>query len=140
MITEDHYIPEPNSGCWLWLGFDNGGGYGRLWKKINGKRTLVSAHREMWEQTFGKIPHGMIVCHKCDVKPCINPSHLFVGTYADNMRDMIQKNRRAKAKPKPSPPPKIKGRVKDSLRRVRTDLHSAALQLLVLEHIKIYKK
>lgn len=53
------------------------------------------AHRLMWEEVNGPIPHGMCVLHRCDNPPCIRPDHLFLGTKADNVRDMIAKGRDA---------------------------------------------
>lgn len=83
------------STCWLWNGAHNTHGYGLLWHR-NGKRkwaTLV--HRIAWELHNGPIPEGFCVCHHCDTPNCINPSHLFVGTLTDNIRDMDRKGRRA---------------------------------------------
>jgi hypothetical protein len=83
------YIPEPNSGCWLWeSGFD-GWGYGRL----KYRRKYLAAHRLSWTIHRGEIPTGMWVLHKCDTPVCVNPDHLFLGTHRDNMRDMVQKGR-----------------------------------------------
>lgn len=88
-------IPEPNSGCLLWTGaaFEKRMGYGAL--NILG-RGVVAAHRLAYELHYGPIPKGMFVCHKCDVPACINPDHLFLGTQADNVRDMHSKGRQAK--------------------------------------------
>lgn len=85
----DQAIPEPNSGCWLWEKRLNKKGYGVLY--INGKSTL--AHRACWEETFGDIPKGMLICHRCDVPACVNPEHLFIGSHSDNMADMARKGR-----------------------------------------------
>lgn len=75
--------------CWLWTGpLWTVGGYGR-WKK---KR----AHREIWEQTNGPIPPGLLVCHHCDRPSCVNPVHLFLGTHRDNSQDASKKNRLAR--------------------------------------------
>lgn len=83
-------IPEPNSGCWLWLGAVRDGGYGGI--KIN--RRVVRAHRVALEVFTGTpVPDNLCVCHRCDVPACINPDHLFVGTASDNMRDMWSKGR-----------------------------------------------
>jgi hypothetical protein len=88
-ILIDLSIPEPNSGCWIWTGAFKDSGYGRL--DIN-KKTYV-AHRLSWTLFKGKIPKGSLICHKCDNRSCINPDHLFVGTYKDNMQDCLKKNR-----------------------------------------------
>jgi hypothetical protein len=71
--------------CWYWIGSRDSGGYG-----IIGPR---KAHRESYELFHGKIPIGMHVLHKCDIRSCINPDHLFLGTQLDNMRDCKRKGR-----------------------------------------------
>jgi hypothetical protein len=81
--------------CWLWTaGKDHG--YGRV--KINGKYFRV--HRIIWEMYFGPIPDDIHVLHKCDNPPCCNPEHLFLGTQADNVKDMQDKGRGYKIPPK----------------------------------------
>ncbi len=84
----ENYEPEPNTGCWLWLGRRDDEGYGRF--KANGVRL---AHREFYLHHRGAIPDGHDVLHRCDTPACVNPNHLFTGTHADNMRDMIKKGR-----------------------------------------------
>lgn len=78
--------------CWLWAGFIAPDGYGKL--QIDGRS--VGAHRISWELHNGPIPDGMNVLHQCDVRPCCNPSHLFLGTPADNNADKVAKGRQAR--------------------------------------------
>lgn len=75
--------------CWCWKGQTDRKGYGRIWR--DGKRR--QAHRVSYELIFGPIPDGMQVCHKCDNPPCVRPSHLFLGTQSDNMKDCTNKGR-----------------------------------------------
>jgi len=86
---EEKYIPEPMSGCFLWTASVNNSGYG--WIGVNGK--TVGAHRLSYELFIGSVPDGLCVLHKCDVRSCVNPDHLFLGTYKDNRADMIAKGR-----------------------------------------------
>ena len=86
---EENYIPEPNSGCWLWLGTLHHDGYGQI--RINGK--LHRAHRLAYELFRGPIPDGLGMLHACDNRACVNPDHLYAGTNIENMRDMTSRGR-----------------------------------------------
>lgn len=85
--------PDTNGGCWLWTGYTGlrrgVSGYG----SINHDGRQYSAHRASYLTFVGPIPDGMIICHRCDVPACVNPAHLFVGTYKDNAADRDQKCR-----------------------------------------------
>jgi len=77
------------SGCWEWQGARHPLGYGYV--RWEGKRWY--AHRLVYTLTVGPIPHGLLVLHHCDNPPCCNPTDLYAGTQADNMRDMVERNR-----------------------------------------------
>lgn len=81
----DECEPVTESGCLLWMGPTNNRGYGQA------QRT--TAHRVAWQLSYGEIPQGLLVLHKCDVRCCVNPKHLFLGTAGDNTQDMWNKGR-----------------------------------------------
>jgi len=78
--------------CWPWMAAVSGNGYGHI--RFEGKD--YCSHRIAYELTTGPIPEGLCCLHKCDNKLCINPAHLFLGTRADNQKDMANKGRAAK--------------------------------------------
>lgn len=87
---------EKKDGCWVWTG-------ARKKTKAGGKsygffyldRKVMSAHRASWLLFRGKIPKGDCVLHECDNPSCVRPSHLFLGTHADNAKDRVAKRRSA---------------------------------------------
>lgn len=77
------HVDQPLNGCWEWKGNTDRDGYGRLAVESQWER----APRLAWSLTHGAIPKGLIVCHRCDNRPCCRPTHLYLGTAADNARD-----------------------------------------------------
>lgn len=86
------FIPEPMSGCWLWLGHHNKSGHGKITIADGTKRGRKEyAHRVSWLLFRGPIPDGLHVLHDCDNPFCVNPDHLHLGTHADNMREASER-------------------------------------------------
>lgn len=91
---QDRIVPEPNTGCHIWMGTVCRLGYGRIRRPGSPRNSSpVLVHRIAWEREFGPIPDGLKVCHRCDNPSCVNPDHLFLGTQRDNLRDMFAKGR-----------------------------------------------
>lgn len=90
---KQHFLSKVHKakGCWLWVGCKNPDGYGLYGAgSLYGERR---AHRIMYRIAVGDIPKGLCVCHHCDEPSCVNPAHLFIGTWADNNRDRDHKGR-----------------------------------------------
>jgi hypothetical protein len=120
---EARYIPVPFSGCWLWTGDLGSNDYARFNNRL--------ANRISWELFRGTIPSGMCVLHRCDVPQCVNPDHLFIGSHAENMRDMGDKGR--------ARPPQTQGAKNGRARLTENDVIAIrASKLLQRELAEIY--
>lgn len=86
---EAKFIPEPNSGCWLWEATTNPDGYGRF----RYKGTLTGAHRVSLMLYKEQENKNLCVLHRCDTPCCVNPEHLYFGTHSENMKDRQSKGR-----------------------------------------------
>ena len=98
-LTKDNiseFVLLNDKDCWEWKYGKISTGYGAILLP-NGKQIL--AHRLSYELFYGEVPSDKLVCHICDNPPCVNPIHLFLGTYKDNTQDMLSKGR-AKGGPK----------------------------------------
>lgn len=90
-------VKKMDNGCWIWTGYVDEIGYGIIGAQGKNWKT----HRLSWFYFNGNIPNGKKVLHKCDVRNCVNPDHLFLGTQSDNMKDCKNKGRNVS--------PKLKG-------------------------------
>lgn len=90
---EERFWPkvDKSGDCWLWLGSTWHYGYGCIY--VAKPRKAANAHRVSYEMANGPIPKGLFVLHRCDNPRCVRPSHLFLGTQMDNVRDMVNKGR-----------------------------------------------
>lgn len=84
-----HVLRDTDEACWFWTGSIDSHGYGRF--SVGGMSRL--AHRVIYELATGEAIDGALICHTCDERRCVNPAHLYRGTPADNMRDMVERGR-----------------------------------------------
>lgn len=108
--------------CWPWKAGRDGRGYGQV--TVDGKK--IGAHRRAYELAHGPITAGLVVRHRCDYKPCCNPAHLEIGTFADNSRDAVERGQHWSPRGSLHPRAKFSDVV---VARVR-DLHAAGLSNL----------
>lgn len=84
-------IEKAPDGCWLWRGgVDKETGYGKIGTSAY---VVTGAHRVSYKLFVGDIPEGLDVCHKCSVRRCVNPDHLYAGTRKENMQQALRENR-----------------------------------------------
>lgn len=130
---DEKYTPEPNSGCWLWMGARNEKGYGSM--DVNGRSER--AHRVSYRLHRGSIPEGLFVLHKCDIRRCVNPDHLFLGTAADNTADMFAKGRASDRSGANNPNSKITKLQAEEIRASKLPI-SVLMEKIGLSYHQIY--
>lgn len=82
---------EKTQTCWLWRGARTRSGHGLI--GAGDYRGNIGTHRASWELENGPIPQGLWVLHRCDIPNCVNPAHLYLGTRADNARDVRERGK-----------------------------------------------
>lgn len=87
------YEIDADSGCWNWVRSLRGRGYGAI--RVNGKTQIAS--RVSYQLHIGTIPIGYVVCHRCNNTKCVNPDHLYAGTYSENTRQAVSEGRQFRA-------------------------------------------
>jgi hypothetical protein len=118
--------------CWIFTGWKDRDGYGIF---SNGKQ--YRAHRYSAEQS-GMDIKGKVVCHKCDNPSCVRPDHLFVGTQADNIKDMVSKKRHSHNKPRKSYFPKLTPEKQELIKNSNLSVIELA-KLLKVSRSSIYR-
>lgn len=107
-------VQKDESGCWLWTAAKFTNGYGAF--KVRPK--MWKAHRWIVNELRGPIPDGAVVMHSCDIRDCVNPDHLVIGSQIENLDDMTAKGRRARGDRMGSRinPPKLSRKLADEIR------------------------
>lgn len=119
-LHPDKISPEPNSGCWIWVGNTVNGRYG--WVRYEGSNK--TAHRVSWCVKNGVIPKNKMILHHCDNKLCVNPDHLYVGTHRDNMNDKVARNKQFKGETVPT------AKLTDNeARQIKNDKNTSGVEL-----------
>lgn len=94
-VARFHAKYQKSDGCWLWQASKYRKGYGQVCvgRTPSGKQHNTYAHRVAYVLAKGDIPPGLVVMHSCDVRACVNPAHLSLGTQGDNIRDGASRGR-----------------------------------------------
>ena len=120
--------------CWEWTAYRTGPGYGQF--GVNGK--VRGVHRVAWANHHGRdIPHGLFICHTCDNPPCCNPAHLFPGTHADNMADMVSKGRQDSSNVRRGKDQGLAKLTDDNVREIRSLLAQGVRQKVIAKQFGI---
>lgn len=124
---EKYSMPVTETGCWLWFGTWDDAGYGTI--GLGGRRGITArVHRVSWLLRRGKIPAGLMVCHSCDVRCCINPDHLFLSNHQGNMDDKVAKGRQARQIGSKNPNAKLSDEDVVKIRKSRASQRALAAQ------------
>lgn len=125
-LFHEKYVVVAESGCWIWVAsLFQSSGYGQF--NPRGGNGPTTAHRYSYELHKGPVPDGYFVCHRCDVRSCVNPDHLFAGTPKDNVHDMMRKGRDVRAPLKGSKNPAAKLSESDVLGVMKSDKRSGLI-------------
>lgn len=124
-VDKNGPTPEhmPHLGpCWIWTAAVNPTGYGVLSRGGEQRAALHLAHRLSWQLHHCEIAGNMFVCHHCDTPACVRPDHLFLGTCADNLRDMREKRAAGKTWKRPPAPERKSRLTEEQVREIRARL------------------